>query len=179
MVFLFLTSLSMIIPRSTHVAANGITSCSFWLNAIVYYSHFTDEETKVSSITKLVSSRVGHSNIGLSNSKIYNLPSIYVLQKEMATHSSVLPWWIPGTGEPGGLPSMGSHRVRHDWSDLAAAAADCSPPDYSVHGISQTGILEWVAISFSKGSSQLRDWTWVSCIAGRFFILGSCKLPAS
>ena len=41
----------------------------------------------------------------------------------MATHSSVLTWRIPGTGEPGGLPSMGSHRVRHDWSDLAAAAA--------------------------------------------------------
>ena len=45
------------------------------------------------------------------------------LEKEMATHSSVLDWRIPGTGEPGGLPSMGSHRVRHDWSDLAAAAA--------------------------------------------------------
>ena len=44
------------------------------------------------------------------------------LEKEMATHSSVLAWRIPGTGEPGGLPSMGSHRVRHDWSDLAAAA---------------------------------------------------------
>jgi len=41
----------------------------------------------------------------------------------MATHSSVLAWRIPGTGEPGGLPSMGSHRVRHDWSDSAAAAA--------------------------------------------------------
>ena len=41
----------------------------------------------------------------------------------MATHSSVLAWRIPGTGEPGGLPSMRSHRVRHDWSDLAAAAA--------------------------------------------------------
>ena len=41
----------------------------------------------------------------------------------MATHSSVLAWRIPGTGEPDGLPSMGSHRVRHDWSDLAAAAA--------------------------------------------------------
>ena len=43
----------------------------------------------------------------------------------MATHSSTLAWRIPGTGEPGGLPSMGSHRVRHDWSDLAAAAAMC------------------------------------------------------
>jgi len=41
----------------------------------------------------------------------------------MATHSSVLAWRIPGTGEPGGLPSMGLHRVGHDWSDLAAAAA--------------------------------------------------------
>jgi len=45
------------------------------------------------------------------------------LEKEMATHSSVLAWRIPGTGEPGGLPSMGSHRVGHDRSDLAAAAA--------------------------------------------------------
>ena len=41
----------------------------------------------------------------------------------MATHSSVLAWRISGTGEPGGLPSMGSHRVGHDRSDLAAAAA--------------------------------------------------------
>ena len=41
----------------------------------------------------------------------------------MTTHSSVLAWRIPGTGEPGGLPSMGSHRVGHDRSDLAAAAA--------------------------------------------------------
>ena len=47
-----------------------------------------------------------------------------ILEKEMATQSSVLAWGIPGTGEPGGLPSMGSHRVRHDWSNLAAAAAD-------------------------------------------------------
>ena len=46
-----------------------------------------------------------------------------LLEKEMATHSSVLAWRIPGTGEPGGLPSKGSHRVRHDWSDLAVAAA--------------------------------------------------------
>ena len=48
----------------------------------------------------------------------------HALEKEMATHSRVLAWRIPGTGEPGGLLSMGSHRVRHDWSDLAAAAAD-------------------------------------------------------
>ena len=47
----------------------------------------------------------------------------HALEKEMATHASVLAWRIPGTGEPGGLPSMGSLRVGHDWSDLAAAAA--------------------------------------------------------
>ena len=46
----------------------------------------------------------------------------HALEKEMATHSSVLAWRVPGTGEPGGLPSMGSYRVRHDWGDLAAAA---------------------------------------------------------
>ena len=47
----------------------------------------------------------------------------HALEKEMAAHSSVLAWRIPGTGEPGGLLSVGSHRVGHDWSDLAAAAA--------------------------------------------------------
>ena len=51
----------------------------------------------------------------------------HALEKAMAPYSSVLAWGIPGTGEPGGLPSMGSHRVghrvRHDWSNLAAAAA--------------------------------------------------------
>ena len=47
----------------------------------------------------------------------------HALEKEMATHSSVLAWRIPGTGEPGGLLSMGSHRVGHDWRDLAAAVA--------------------------------------------------------
>ena len=46
-----------------------------------------------------------------------------LLEKEMATHFSVLALRIPEMGEPGGLPSMGLHRVGHDWSDLAAAAA--------------------------------------------------------
>ena len=102
----------------------------------------------------------------------------------MATHSSVLAWRIPGMGEPGGLPSMGSHSVEHNWSDLAAAAAVCmcaqscptlcdtmdySAPVSSVHGISQARILEWVAISYSKGLSWLRDWICVSCI-GRWVL---------
>ena len=61
----------------------------------------------------------------------------HALEKKMATHSSVLAWRIPGMGEPGGLPSMGSHRVGHDWSNLAAAAAlvflYCLSPDYKLH----------------------------------------------
>ena len=47
----------------------------------------------------------------------------HALEKEMATHSSAPAWRIPGMAEPGGLPSMGSHRVGYDWSDLAAAAS--------------------------------------------------------
>ena len=47
----------------------------------------------------------------------------HALEEEMATHSNVIAWRIPGTGEPGGLPSLGSHRVGHDWSDIAAGAA--------------------------------------------------------
>ena len=47
----------------------------------------------------------------------------HALERELATHYSVLGWRIPRMGEPGGLLSMGSHRVGHDWSDLAAAAA--------------------------------------------------------
>ena len=64
---------------------------------------------------------VAKSRTWLSNFTVtFHFPA---LEKEMATHSSVLAWRIPGTGEPGGLLSMGSHRVRHDWSDTAAAAA--------------------------------------------------------
>ena len=142
-----------------------------------------------------------------------------ILEKEMATHSSVLAWRIPGTGEPGGLPSLGSHRVGHDWSDLAVpffwipnmcvniwhlfssswhtslcvtdsyvyprlyiAKAEvtkvkvtqlcltlCNPMDYIVHGILQARILEWVAVPFSRGSSQPRDQTQVSLNTGWFF----------
>ena len=62
-------------------------------------------------------------------------------EKEMATHSSVLAWRIPGTGEPDGLLSMGSHRAGHDWSDLAAAAAAAG---------------EWVSVSCSVLSDSLQ-----------------------
>ena len=63
----------------------------------------------------------------LSQTRLSNFTftfQFHALEKEMATHSSVPAWRIPGTGEPGGLPSVGLHRVGHNWSDLAAAAAD-------------------------------------------------------
>ena len=61
----------------------------------------------------------------------------HALEKEMATHSSGLAWRIPGTGDPGGLPSMGSHGVGHDWSDLAAAAAHI----YQCHSLNSSHLL--------------------------------------
>ena len=73
---------------------------------------------------------------------------LHSLEKEVATHSSVLAWRIPRMGEPGGLPSLGSHRVGHDWSGLAAAVA---------------------AYPFSRGSSPPRNGTGVFCVAGGVF----------
>ena len=118
----------------------------------------------------------------------------HALEKEMATHSSVLASRIPGTGHPGGLPSMdgvaqsrtrlkwlSSKTVKADlqmvtasrvknWSEVAQSCLtlcdpmDSSPPGSTIHGIFQARILEWAAISFSRGSSQPRDGTCVSCI---------------
>ena len=59
-----------------------------------------------------------------------NLACMYALEREMATHSSVLAWTILGTAEPGGLSSTGSHRVGHNWSDLAVAAAVAQERDF-------------------------------------------------
>ena len=66
---------------------------------------------------------MGCSSWGLEELDMTGQLHFHSLEKEMTTHSSVLAWRIPGTEEPGGLPSMGSHRVGHDWGDLAAAAA--------------------------------------------------------
>ena len=80
----------------------------------------------------------------------------HALEKEIATHSSVLAWRIPGTGEPGGLLSMGSHRVRHNWSDLAAAAMHqvgdaiqpshplLSPSPRAPNPSQHQGLFQWV-----------------------------------
>ena len=68
--------------------------------------------------------------IAKSQTRLSDIPftfHFHALEKEMAIHSSVLAWRISGMAEPGWLPSMGSHRVRHDRSDLAAAAV-CDVP---------------------------------------------------
>ena len=75
----------------------------------------------------------------------------HALEKEMATHSSVLAWRIPGTGKPGGLPSMGSHRVGHDWSDLAAAAAR------AILERKWMNLTDWMCIDVVKWNGEETD----------------------
>ena len=81
--------------------------------------------------------------------------------------------------------SRGSSQPK-DWTHLSCLAGrffaqsclwdpmDCKPPGSPVHGILQARILEWIVISFSRGSSQLRDQTWVSCFAGKSFCKWVC-----
>ena len=76
----------------------------------------------------------------------------HALEKEMATHSSVLAWRIPGTGEPGGLPSMGSHRVGHDWSDLAAAAAAAAGSKEAGANVGKPSSIPGLGRSSGKGN---------------------------
>ena len=96
---------------------------------------------------------------GVSKSRIWRSDFTFTflfhaLEKEMATHSSVLAWRIPGTGEPGRLPSMGLHRVGHDWSDLAAAAMSC--------GFAKSRNITLKKISFYS------QWVFVHRLPGRW-----------
>ena len=77
------------------------------------------------------------------------------------------------------VPKDKSTKVK--WSEVTQSCLtlcdpmDCSPPGFSIHGIFQALVLEWVAISFSRGSSQPRDWTQVSHIAGRGFTIWATR----
>ena len=100
------------------------------------------------------------------------------LEEEMATHSSILAWRIPGMGKPGGLPSMGSHRVRHDWSDLAAAAVA------EALGVCRTwgrGNYQWEGLLIEIYLSDILSWEYwkhvppkKSFICCSFFIISTC-----
>ena len=78
-------------------------------------------ENKMEKMQKSINKDLGEGNevhgVAKSQTRLSDFTftfHFHALEKEMATHSSVLAWRIPGTGEPGGLPSMGSHRVGHD-----------------------------------------------------------------
>ena len=91
----------------------------------------------------------------------------HALEKEMAAHSSVLAWRIPGTGEPGGLTSVGSHRIGHDWSDLAAAAAYTKVPlwglwDPYTKGLRKSKnhpLVHWVIVIHTSNSPNYRHYS--------------------
>ena len=88
----------------------------------------------------------------------------HALENEVATHSCVLTWRIPGMVEPGGLPSMRSHKVGHDWSDLAAAVeAKTNPATYKNCSSGPSGVypgmqdwykIEQQAVLFSNSKSS-------------------------
>ena len=79
------------------------------------------------------------------------------------------------------LSHLGSPPVAYQWSEVAQSCPtlcdpmNCSLPGFSVHGIFQARVLEWVTIPFSRGSSRPRDWTQVSCIVGRRFTLWATR----
>ena len=78
----------------------------------------------------------------------------HALEKEMATHSSVFAWRIPGIGEPGGLPSMGLHRVAHDWSDLAAAAtAAVEVMEFQLRYFKSWKMMMWKSAAFNMSAN--------------------------
>ena len=139
----------------------------------------------------LVAQTLQHQS-AMQKTQVWSLGQEDPLEKEMASHFSVLAWRIPWTEEPGGLQSLESQRVRHNWAknthkilyvcvcartymhakSLQSCPTLCDPRDYSpsgssVHGVLQARILEWVAMLSSRESSWPRDQThdfYISCI---------------
>ena len=126
----------MIISRSIHVVANGIIHSFLWLvntplciyiHNIFMYGEGNGTPLQYSCLENPMDGGARKAAVhGVAEGRTWlsDFPFTFhfpALEKEMATHSSVLACRIPGTGEPGGLPSMGSHRVGHNWSDLAVA----------------------------------------------------------
>ena len=113
-----------------HLPAPGIYQCTFWLYEFDYSRYLVGEGNgnplQYSCLENLMDGGAWKAAVhGITDGRTWLSDftftfHFHALEKEMATHSSVLAWRIPGTGEPGGLPSMGSHRVGHDWSDLTA-----------------------------------------------------------
>ena len=91
------------------------------------------------------------------------------------THSSVLAWRIPGMAGPGGLPSMGSHRVGHDWSDLAAAVRESQPPEELDQMLQDRNMLANLSLSLVReGGKVVKDEVWEICWGWIMWGLGVC-----
>ena len=124
----WLNSLSTIISRSIQLAAYGIIL--FFYGWVVFHCqrrqwHPTPILLPGKSMDRGAWNAAVH-GVAKSQTRLNDFTftfHFHTLEKEMATHSSVLAWRIPGVGKSGGLLSLGSYRVGHDWSDLAAAAA--------------------------------------------------------
>ena len=120
-----------------------LLTISLWINLLGFFSI-----GKSHGLRSLVGcSPWGHTELDTTERLHF-----HALEKEMATHSSVLAWRIPGTGGPSGLPSMASHRVGHDWSDLAAAAFEnlqtpywAAAPSVFLCGLSRRQRLIWTS----------------------------------
>ena len=98
----------------------------------------------------------------------------------MASHSSVIAWRIPESGEPGGLLSMGSHRVGHDWSDLAAAAAAFVIPKYFWSGHLFLPLWGWLGFFFAHCiTGNWNNNKWTSHTYTHYFWSQVFKLPSS
>ena len=109
--------------------------------------------------------------VAKSQTRLSNFPftfHFHPLEKEMATHSSVLAWRIPGTGEPGGLPSMGSHGVGHDWSNLPAAVGvfpDSSVGKESACNAGDPNLTPELGRSSGEGIGYPLQYSWASLVA--------------
>ena len=121
--------------------------------------------------------------VAKSRTRLRDFPFIFhfhALEKAMATHSSVLFWRIPGSGEPGGLLSIGSHRVRHDWNDLAKHRHKDFLSCYLMWGAMGRGKMfhdDMIKchIYYNFPSLKLKQRTQVSCITGRFLIIWATR----
>ena len=107
---------------------------------------------------------------------------LYILHYHLL-FSLIIPWMGEKKKKQGRKKPFVTKKIVCSVSQLCPAlynTLDCSPPGSSVHGIYQARILKWIAISFSRGSSQPRDWTsvfCVSCNAGRFFTCWAIREP--
>ena len=135
-----------------------------------------------------ISSAVLQTLSAMKETWVWSLGQEDLLEEEMVTHSSIPAWKIPWTEEPGRLHTVhGVWRVGQEWMtehvhiytrvSISQSCLtlwdplDCSLPGSSIHGIFQARILEWIAISFSRGSSRPSHRIQVSLVAGALFTL--------